>query len=410
MKICFWGNVANALKGKTDGGGELQIAFIARALAKCGHEVVVVDYATNEEFITPEGIKVFTVKDWNKGKKILRTVTHRIPGLYSTLKNQKADIYYCRIRDFRHIIAYWVARKVKGKFVIHMASDLDAMSFRERFKSFYMAKPATLWWFFSGLLIELVYPWLLRHADLVLVQHSGQRDVLLKKNIKPVILYNIIDMSAIPGPNGMQYEDFTYVGWLDKRKGFPFFYEIIKKLPNHTFKIIGAPRDKFGHHYYDKLKTFPNVRLMGELPHARTLKEISQSKALISTSPSEGFPNVFIEAWACGIPVYSLIVDPGSVIQKESLGVIAHGDIDKLARALNEFSCGSEFPSRALKYIEEHHAMNERKVNEINRIFTELRYGKIRLHKEAVLQAVDHRTGTGGYKGNDKDPEFQAGL
>ncbi len=29
MRICFWGSVADALRGKTGGGGELQIALLA---------------------------------------------------------------------------------------------------------------------------------------------------------------------------------------------------------------------------------------------------------------------------------------------------------------------------------------------------------------------------------------------
>ncbi len=41
MKICFWGDIGKALSGNTSGGGELQIALLARALAKAGHEVVV---------------------------------------------------------------------------------------------------------------------------------------------------------------------------------------------------------------------------------------------------------------------------------------------------------------------------------------------------------------------------------
>lgn len=362
--------------GKTDGGGELQIAFIARALAKAGHEIVVVDYASTDEFVTSEGIRVITVKGWDKGVKMLRNVTHRIPGLYSTLLDQKADIYYCRIRDFRHIIAYWVSRKVKGKFVIHMAADLDALSFKERLKNYYLAKSASLWMISSGMLIELVYPWLLRHADLVLVQHTGQRDILLKKNIKSVVFNNIIDTSMIPSANGEEQKDFTYVGWLDKRKGFPTFYELVEKAPGHTFKIIGAPRDETGHHFYNKMKSFPNVKLMGELSHAKTLKEIAMSKALISTSLWEGFPNVFIEAWACGIPVLSLEVDPGLVIEKEDLGVDAHGDLNKIIYAMDTYEFCNEFAGRAKHYIEEHHAMNEKKVNEIDRIFTGLRNGK----------------------------------
>jgi glycosyltransferase involved in cell wall biosynthesis len=117
--------------------------------------------------------------------------------------------------------------------------------------------------------------------------------------------------------------------------------------------------------------------LLGELSHQRTLVEISDSKALISTSPMEGFPNVFIEAWACGIPVYSLKVDPGSVIEKEGLGIIAHGDINRIVRGLDEHRNSKEFSLKALEYIERTHALNERKINEINRIFNEVRNGQI---------------------------------
>ncbi|MGE5406717.1 MAG: glycosyltransferase family 4 protein [Methanosarcina sp.] len=385
MKICFWGNVAGALKGKTEGGGELQIAFIAKALAAAGHEVVVVDYGTNEEFTTPEGIKVFTIKKWDKGVRIFRTVTHRLPGLYSTLLEQQADIYYCRIRDFRHIIPYWVSRRLKAKFVLHMAADLDATSFSERLRKFYFEKPAGLWWFFSGMLIEVVYPFLLRHADLVLVQHSGQKEILAKKNIDSEIFYNIIDMSNMPDYRTSVRKDFTYVGWLDKRKGFPDFFDLIERSPQHTFKIIGPPRDKTAEYFFEKLKSYSNVKLLGGLSHSRTIKEIADSKALISTSPMEGFPNVFIEAWACGIPVYSLNVDPGSVIRKEGLGVIANGDPNIIIRAMDEHENTFEFADKARNYIESHHSMNQHKVEEINAVFTELRYGKKRVFEKAVL-------------------------
>lgn len=385
MKVCFWGNVAGALTGKTAGGGELQIAFIARALAASGHEVVVVDYGIKKEFTTIDGIKVFPIKGWHKGIRVLRTLTHRLPGLYSTLLEQNADVYYCRIRDFRHIIAYRVSRKLKSKFVLHMAADLDATGFMDRVKNFYFDKPASLWWFFSGMLIEFTYPYLLRNSDLVLVQHSGQKDILARRNIRSEIFYNIIDMTDIPDFHTSVREDFVYVGWLDKRKGFPDFFDIVSRSPQHTFKIVGPPRDKVAESYVEKLKTFPNVKLLGKLSHKNTLTEIANSRALISTSPMEGFPNVFIEAWACGIPVYSLKVDPGSVIEKEGLGVMAHGDPDKIIKAMDNHRNTYEFAEKARNYIETHHSMNNLKVEEVHRIFTQLKYGETRIFKEAVL-------------------------
>jgi glycosyltransferase involved in cell wall biosynthesis len=377
MKICFWGNISGALNGKTEGGGELQIAFIAKALARAGHEVVIVDYTTREEFTTTDGIKVYTIKNWHKGIRVFRTITHRIGGLYSTLKEQNADIYYCRIRDFRHIIAYMVSKDVKGKFILHMASDLDAMDFKERFRKYYATTTASLWWFFSGIMVEIVYPWLLRHSDLVLVQHTGQKKILLSKNIKPMIFYNIIDLNAIPQSTGKERKDFIYVGWFDKRKGSAELFELIQRAPSHTFKIIGPPRDKTGQNYYERLRKFPNVRLLGKLSHFRTLQEIADSKALINTSNMEGFPNVFIEAWAYGIPVISLNVDPGNVIEDEKLGVFAHGDINRMVQALDEDLCNDDFARRSTEYIQKNHALNESKIREIEKVFSDVKNGKI---------------------------------
>jgi glycosyltransferase involved in cell wall biosynthesis len=125
--------------------------------------------------------------------------------------------------------------------------------------------------FFNSILVELVYPYLLRRADLVLVQHEGQRNILLKRNIKSTILYNLFELNRITGIKNGLHKDFVYVGWLDKRKGFMEFYELVCKSPDYTFKVIGPPRDETGQYYFEKLKSFPNVTLLGELESFRNL-------------------------------------------------------------------------------------------------------------------------------------------
>jgi hypothetical protein len=124
MKICFWGNIASALKGSTEGGAELQISLIAKALASFGHEIVVVDYVTKEDFVTEDGIKVFKIPGFDDGIKYFRTLTNRIPKLYRSLKAQNADVYYCRIRDFKHILVYFASRRLGSKFILHQILTL----------------------------------------------------------------------------------------------------------------------------------------------------------------------------------------------------------------------------------------------------------------------------------------------
>jgi glycosyltransferase involved in cell wall biosynthesis len=370
MRICFWGKIADALNGRTGGGGELQIAMMAKTLAGLGHEIVVVDLDIIDEFTTQDGIRVCPVKGYNKGIKGLRTFTHRLPGLYSTFVNINADIYYCRIREYRHVIVYMAARKVGAKFVLGLASDLDILSIGKRWKHFYSSNVRDLWGVFNGLAGELVYPYMLRNADGVFVQHMGQKELLKKKNIDSVVLPNVIDASSFTLGTDSDKSDFVYVGSLDKRKGFADFYRVVKETSGHSFRVIGSPRDKTGNHYYEKLKLFKNVKLTGRLSHDETLRQISGSRALISTSPMEGFPNVFIEAWAVGVPVLSLYVDPGNVIEKEELGVNAHGNIKLLIEAIDKIVLNDKFSDRAKEYVRKNHELNIERKKEIGRLFT----------------------------------------
>jgi glycosyltransferase involved in cell wall biosynthesis len=372
MKICFWGNIGSALRGNTGGGGELQIALLAKALAKEGHEVVVLDYVISEEFQTDDGIKVYPIVGWNKGIRVIRTLTHRLPLLYSNLRDHKADVYYSRIRDFRHIITLWAARKVKAKFILGLAEDLDVMSFKMRWKYYFLTHLHDLWRLSSGILCEIIYPILLRKADMVLVQHEGQRQLLLKQGINSILLPNLIDSTQLPVVSDSGHNYFIFVGWLDEQKGVAELFEVVRRAPLHLFRIIGPPRDKCGFKYYEKLKSLKNVTLLGELNHSDTLSQIAGSKALISTSHMEGFPNIFIEAWAYGIPVLSLYVDPGAVIAQENLGAITNGSIEGLLNSIEKIKNSHEFTERAKAYVDRTHVLNSAKLSEINRMFCDL--------------------------------------
>ena len=227
-----------------------------------------------------------------------------------------------------------------------------------------------IFWFLRVILTEFIFPKLLRKADLVLVQHQGQKNNLLAKGIHSTIFNNLLELKEVPEIFNPISQDFCYVGSLDKRKGIVEFFDLVKKAPSKSFTVIGQPRDKKGYLYYEKLKSYHNVKLLGRLSHSETMYHISNSKALISTSPMEGFPNVFIEAWACGIPVLSLYFDPGGVIEKERLGAITHGNLDILIKALDNNTNSNEFAKKAKLYVENNHVLNDIKIKEIDLLFS----------------------------------------
>lgn len=371
MRICFWGNIAGALIGNPPGGGELQIVLLAKALVKSGHEVSFVDYTIADDFVSEYGIKVYAIKGYNEGSRVIR-MFHRFNLIYNSLLDRKADVYYCRIRDFRHLIAYRASRKLKAKFILALASDLDVLNFRGRIRYSFSAGLGDSWRIFNSIMCAFIYPWLLRNADMVMVQHEGQKDLLLRKHVRSKVFNNLIDLNEIPEVTDPDRHDFCYVGSLDKRKGFVQFYQLINNAPDATFKVIGSPRDETGVEYFEKLRDFSNIKLMGKLSHADTMYQIANSKALISTSPMEGFPNIFLEAWAFGIPVLSLNVDPAGVIEREKLGVAANGDLNKLLKAMSSLHCTPESVKNIKAYVGKNYALNDHRLNEICNIFNDL--------------------------------------
>ena len=174
MKFCFFGEISEALKGHTKGGGELQIALLAKALVLNGHDVVVVDPYSKESFVTYEGIQLINLPGWNKGIRGLRLFFNRIPKLRKLLINQKADYYYVRMRSYLHIIPYWAARKNKSKFILGIACDLDLLSFGKKFKYEYKANFNLFKLLTVHIPADIAHDYLLRKSDYVILQHSGQ--------------------------------------------------------------------------------------------------------------------------------------------------------------------------------------------------------------------------------------------
>ncbi|MBK7172708.1 MAG: glycosyltransferase family 4 protein [Bacteroidales bacterium] len=356
MKICFWGNISGALNGSTPGGGELQIALLAKALVKSGHEVVIIDPIVKKDFVSEDGIKVLAVHGWNQGLKGFRMIFNRIPGLYRALKSQKADYYYVRMRSYLHLIPYLAASKNKAGFIIAIASDLDVMGFMSKYKYEYKSSVSLKKLLFDCIPNDLVYNFLLRKADYVLIQHKGQLTNRLQKSGKTSIFPNNIDLDYIGSRQQSIGDYYIHVGSMSVLKGVDNLFNIINMVSRDIpFLIVGGARDQRAELILEKLKEFPNVSLVGRKNHAETIDLISRSKALINTSNFEGFPNTFLESWAKGIPVISLNSNPGNVLNDYSLGLFSNGDINQMKQQIESGEINSIDRDSLMKYVRENH-------------------------------------------------------
>ncbi len=356
MKFCFVASVSATLRGKAIGGAELQITLLAKALAMNGHEVVIIDYDAGENFVTEEGVKVIPVPEWHTGIKGFRLWTRQLPALYRLLKAQKADYYYVRMRALFNLMPYLAARKNKARFIVALAHDLDVTGFRERFRHEYWPKFNLIKFLTLYLPNDFAFDYTIRRADFVTLQHKGQLLRSGRFKGKQAVFRNIFDYREMKTPHIIPGDFFVLAGSLTMLKGIGNLLELVRKMdPSVRLVVIGEPRGAKAESIYTELGQFPNVELKGRLPHADTINYIASAKALVSTSNFEGFPNIFLEAWACGVPVISLHVNPGDVINEFGLGKYFDGDYSKMAACINSNGTGGMDPVKLRAYIANYH-------------------------------------------------------
>lgn len=93
------------------------------------------------------------------------------------------------------------------------------------------------------------------------------------------------------------------VGSLIQRKGHDIAIEAIAQLPETTLLITGAgPERARLQSLARRVGVSERVRFLGELAHERLPEIYNAADALILASAREGWPNVLLEAMACGTP------------------------------------------------------------------------------------------------------------
>ena len=359
MKFCFFGYVSCAINGRTTGGGELQMFLLAKALALKGHEVVIIDPYSKEKFVTKEGIKLINLPNWNKGLKGLRLFCYRIPALWKVLNEQRANFYYVRMTTYLHLIPYLAALKNGGKFIQSIASDIDLFSFSKKYRLVYKNNYSVLRVLIENLPDHVVFKYLLRRSDYVIVQHLEQFLYSKSLKTKTVLFPNIIDINNRPAIQHSRNSYYIYAGAITMLKGADKLYELIDKLDKTiSIMVVGQPVGEKPKAIFEDLRKLDNVIIKGQLEHKETVELIANAKALINTSYFEGFPNIYLEAWSNGVPVISLNVNPGNIINRYDLGIWCEGDLMKMKSCIEGNEAVNFDKAKLITYVTDNHDFN----------------------------------------------------
>ncbi len=348
--ICIIGDLYQTFNGKNQGGGENQLVYAAKALNKLGFFVVIIDYGIEKRMITKEGIE-FIPFNRNKYNSVLDRITKRCLILYRLLVQLKADYFFTSMRSYQHIIPLIVAKKQRAKFYYWVAADIELESIISRYRYEYSTKLQ-----FNNiiniLLTETFFPFVIRMADIVFVQHLNQLRRLSKK--QSFILQNVTqDLNLMKKKTNY----FIWVGSIDFNKNFQLLEKLVFDLKDIKIKIVGKIRAEGCNLILEKIIQNKNVEYLGYLnKNDDVLTLIGNSKALINTSYREGFPITFIEAWSLNTPVISLHVDPAGIISEYKLGFCAEGNYNAFINCIKTFNPPINNDLR--KYYYENHSVN----------------------------------------------------
>jgi len=138
------------------------------------------------------------------------------------------------------------------------------------------------------------------------------------------------------------------VGHLIERKAHDLAVAAMPHLPGYSLVIVGEGPDRpLLEQRIAKLGLSDRVRLAGAIPHDRLQEYYAAADALVLASSREGWPNVLLEAMACGTPVVASSIwgNPEVVASQEAGRLMAQRSGAGIAEAVNRLF--SSLPDRA---------------------------------------------------------------
>lgn len=187
----------------------------------------------------------------------------------------------------------------------------------------------------QGRIAEYFFEKLCNISDRILcLNRSSRKHIKSVSGKDSVIIPNFIELKSLNiMPEKIISEvikTIIYVGHITKSKGCSDIISVAKKLPTVTFKLIG--------YLSDEIKEIPisdNIEYLGEVSKDEVINQMLKADLLLFPSYSEGFPNVVLEAMACGLPIVATPVGAIPDMVKDSGGILVDvGDIEGMVQAI----------------------------------------------------------------------------
>jgi len=268
--------------------------------------------------------------------------------LKKELKQNKPEIVHLntscsRLGLIRDYLCAKMIKKSRSKLIIHCRCDVAHMV--------------------RGRIAEIFYNKLVKLSDGVISLNSRSQQYTLKKcgresTIIPNFLPgDVLKNVSLCSKNYKSIKKCLYVGHITKAKGCDTIINIAKLLPHITFTMVGLVCDEI-----KQLKKPDNITIIGEVSNKKVIEYMRQSDLFVFPTLSEGFPNVVIEAMACGLPIIATGVGAIPDIIEDKGGIIVNiGNVNGFVGAINILN-----KDRSLRF-----QMSKWNLQKVNKFYTQ---------------------------------------
>jgi len=224
---------------------------------------------------------------------------------YTAIKKINADIFISRMPTRLQIFTEAMFCRMLGKNYVY-AEIINPY--------FILRRPMTL-------IGKCLYRAGLKLAAEVIANGKTIKEKLSKFTKRKIMVINV--PMNLDGKKGMKRKYIIWVGRADHLKRPDLFVKLAQQLPEEQFLMILSgkfepPKEK-------------NITVLKDIPYEKMNDYYASSKLIVQTSETEGFPNVFLEAWKNRTPVVSLFVNPDNVLTEHKTGLYS-GTFEQLVK------------------------------------------------------------------------------
>lgn len=352
-KVLIWSKSISDLMNGNAYGIAVQLFFWAQTFANHGWQVTT--FTPHKSFIK-EGIRFKHTSRWGK----LEIVHEWLSILWNLIASRPQIVLHRGADRVAYPLAV-LSKICNVQFVQFGASDTDFEPGKELIA--------------GGDHNRKLWQKSLKVAEYVVTQNAYQQYSLKQHTGKESLLLSNIWRK--PDSNGAKQSHTTDVVWvanLRRLKRVEWILNTAKAMPHLQFTIIGGPsgNEKEYYHTIEKeAKTIPNLHFLGKRTFQEANAIVANSRLLCCTSEFEGFPNTFLQAWACDVPVVST-VNPNNCITEFCLGRVI-SDVSQLRFAIDELLNSDELYAQCQQnirdYFAQHHDADRAYQNVLDFIF-----------------------------------------